>query len=150
MIRLQRVGRRNHAEFRVVATEHTKGPKAGSTIEFLGTYNPHTNEVVLKKDRILHWLSVGAQASDTLHNLLVREGVVEGKKRNVLPKKTALEKAPEEPAAAEAPKEDAAPASEGEEATETTDAPETEVAEEEKKEEAPAEVAEEEEVKAAA
>jgi small subunit ribosomal protein S16 len=85
-IRLQRVGRKNHAEFRVVVTESTKGPKS-SYHELLGTYNPHTNTVTLVEDRIKHWMSVGAQVSDTVHNILVSQKVITGDKINVLPKK---------------------------------------------------------------
>jgi small subunit ribosomal protein S16 len=95
IIRLQRVGRRNHAEFRVVATESTRGPKA-NYIELLGTYNPHTNGVKLEAERIKEWISKGAQVSDTVHNILVSEKVIEGKKKNVLPKKTPIVKEAEE------------------------------------------------------
>jgi small subunit ribosomal protein S16 len=113
MIRLQRTGRRNHPEFRVVVTEHTRGPKSNDFVEIVGSYNPHADTVALKKDRIQHWMSVGAQASDTVHNILISQGVIEGKKRNVLPKKTVPQKA-EEPkadvkaAAKEEPKAEAA------------------------------------------
>ena len=88
IIRLQRVGRRNHAEFRIVLTEHTKSAKSGSFIEKLGHYNPHTNAVSVQKESVLEWIKKGAQVSDTVHNLLVREGVIDAKKKNVLPKKS--------------------------------------------------------------
>ncbi len=90
MIRLQRVGRRNHAEFRVVVTEKTRAAKSSNYVELLGYYNPHTNEVKFKEERIKHWTSVGAKVSDTVHNLLVRENIIKGKKINVLPKKTPI------------------------------------------------------------
>ncbi|NBD74214.1 30S ribosomal protein S16 [Patescibacteria group bacterium] len=114
-IRLQRVGRRNHAEFRVVVCEHTTGPKSGKNVETLGSYNPHTNTAQINAERTSHWIGVGAQVSDTVHNLLVREGVIEGKKRNALPKKTVPQK--EEPEETSAPATEAA-ASEGDGATE--------------------------------
>lgn len=91
-IRLQRVGRKNHAEFRVVVTQSTKGPKSANYIEKLGHYNPHTNAVTFVKERVEHWMGVGAQVSGTVHNLLVSQGVIKGKKINVLPKKTAPKK----------------------------------------------------------
>jgi len=91
-IRLQRVGKKNDPTFRVVVTEHQRGPKSGNYIENLGTYNPHTNTTVLKADRVKHWISVGAQASDTVHNILINESVIEGKKRNVLSKKSPIVK----------------------------------------------------------
>lgn len=91
-IRLQRVGRKNHAEFRVVVTQSTKGPKSANYIEKLGHYNPHTNTVAFVQDRVEHWMKVGAQVSGTVHNLLVTKGIVKGNKINVLPKKTAPKK----------------------------------------------------------
>ena len=90
MIRLQRVGRKNHAEFRVVVTEKTRAPKSSNYVELLGHYNPHTNEVKFNEERVKHWMSVGAKVSDTVHNLLVRENIIKGKKINVLPRKTPI------------------------------------------------------------
>ncbi len=49
-------------------------------MEEVGFYNPLTKEKVLKKERILYWLSVGAKTSATLHNLLVSEKIIAGKK----------------------------------------------------------------------
>lgn len=89
-IRLQRVGRKNHAEFRVVVCEHTTGPKSANNIEIIGAYNPHQNTVSIDADRAKHWIGVGAQVSDTVHNLMVKEGILEGKKRNVLPRKSPI------------------------------------------------------------
>ena len=69
-IRLQRIGKRGQAYFRVVVVEHTKKPK-GEYLELLGTYNPHEKVLKVKKDRIEYWISKGAQASPTVNNLLV-------------------------------------------------------------------------------
>lgn len=103
IIRLQRVGRRNHAEFRIVATESTRGPKSADFIELLGHYNPHTNEVTVDGEKVKAWIAKGAQVSDTMHNILVTQKVIEGKKKNVLPKKTPIIKeVPAEEAAAPA------------------------------------------------
>jgi small subunit ribosomal protein S16 len=101
-IRLQRTGRTNDPSYRVVVTEHTNGPKSGRAVESLGSYNPKTKERILNSERITYWLSKGAQASGTMHNMLVSAGIISGKKVNVLPKKTVPKK--EEAAAAEAPK----------------------------------------------
>ena len=88
-IRLQRVGRRHEPSYRVIVTESTRGPKSGDFIEILGNHNPKQKEITqLKADRIKHWISKGAQLSGTVHNLLITHGVIEGKKVNVLPKKT--------------------------------------------------------------
>jgi small subunit ribosomal protein S16 len=118
-IRLQRTGRTNNPSYRVVVTEHTNGPKSGRATEVLGSYNPKTKERTLNEDRIKHWLKNGAQASGTMHNMLVSVGIIQGKKVNVLPKKTVAKK--EEPAAeaapaAEAPAAEAAPEAAAEEA----------------------------------
>ncbi len=96
MIRLQRVGRKNEAIFRLVVTEKQNGPKSGRFLELLGSYNPKLNEINFKKERIEHWLSHGAQPSDTVHNLFVKEGIIKGEKKNVLPKKTPIVKEGEE------------------------------------------------------
>jgi small subunit ribosomal protein S16 len=87
-IRLQRRGRKNDPSFRVLILDSKRGPKSGSYLEMLGSYDARTDRVELKSDRIKHWMKEGAQVSDTVHNLLVNQGIVEGKKRNVLPKKT--------------------------------------------------------------
>ncbi len=80
-LRLQRIGRRNHAAFRLVATESSTGPKSAKHVEMLGHYDPHKNSATLNSERIVYWLKNGAQASDTVHNLLVTYKVLEGPKR---------------------------------------------------------------------
>lgn len=87
-IRLQRIGRINLPSYQVVVTEHARAPQTGNFVERLGSYNPRTKERVLNADRIKYWISVGAKPSDTMHNMLITEGVITGKKINVLPKKT--------------------------------------------------------------
>lgn len=131
MIRYQRVGRRNDASFRIVVTEHTRGPKSGDSVELVGSYNPKTKAISLKKERIEYWMSVGARLSDSVHNLLVKEGVIEGKKINVLPKKSPIVKEEEssekEESADEGSAEEAPAAETKEEVVE--EAPKEEVAE---------------------
>lgn len=85
MIRLQRVGRRNNPAFRVVVTDSHSSPKA-HYLEMVGSYNPKAGTIELNAERIQHWISVGAQSSDTVHNMLVTKGIIKGKKINVLPK----------------------------------------------------------------
>lgn len=92
MIRLQRVGRINDPSYRIVVIEHTESTKSGSFLERVGTYNPRTKQRTLVEDRIKYWLSVGAKATGTVHNMLVSAGIVSGKKMNVLPKKTVPKK----------------------------------------------------------
>ena len=96
-IRLQRTGRINQPSYRIIVTEHARAAKTGSIVELLGTYNPKTKARTLKEDRVKYWLSVGAKASGTMHNMLVSLGIVSGKKINVLPKKSPPKK--DEPAA---------------------------------------------------
>jgi small subunit ribosomal protein S16 len=84
-IRLQRVGRINSPSYRIIVAEHARGPKTGNFVEVVGTYDPTTKVRVLKADRIKYWISVGAQPSDTMHNMLITEGITTGKKINVLP-----------------------------------------------------------------
>jgi ribosomal protein S16 len=71
-----------------VLTESKNGPQSGKFKEILGSYTLKNDAVSLNKERISHWLSYGVQVSDTAHNMLVKEGIVEGKKKNVLSKKS--------------------------------------------------------------
>ena len=71
-IRLQRVGRRNDPAFRVVVVESHRAPKTGKVIENLGNYEARAKRIVLKTDRIDHWVSKGAQMSDTVKDLIRR------------------------------------------------------------------------------
>jgi len=145
MIRLQRMGKKKKPTYRLVINEKARDTQAKS-LEILGHYSPTENPKVLelKTDRIKHWLSVGAQASETVHNILVREGVVEGKKRKsvtITNKRKA--KLGEKQAAEEEKKKEAAAAAAEAKAAEEEAAKAAKAAEEEKveepKEEAPAE-----------
>lgn len=130
IIRLQRVGRTHEPSFRIVLTDSKFGPKSGKAVEVLGSYDARkgkgTNHV--DGEKVKYWISKGAQVSDTVHNYLVDEKILPGKKINVLPKnkiinankakadaeaaKEAEKKAKEAPApepVAEAPVAEAAP-----------------------------------------
>ncbi len=91
-IRLQRIGRKNDPAFRVVLTDSKNSTKSGRFLEILGTYNPKIGEKVLNGEKIKYWMSKGAKCSDTIHNFLVHEKMVTGKKINVLPKKKPTQK----------------------------------------------------------
>ncbi|MBI3335606.1 MAG: 30S ribosomal protein S16 [Candidatus Portnoybacteria bacterium] len=91
-LRLIRVGRRNDPHFRIVAQDVQKAPK-GRYLELLGFWSPIQKERKLEKDKILGWLSKGAKPTDTVWNMLVREGVVKGKKVAVHAKPKIKEKA---------------------------------------------------------
>ena len=139
MIRLKRVGRKGDPSYRVVVTEKHRGPKAGKYIEKVGFYDPKKDIRTLNAERITYWMSVGAKPSDTVYNLLVSEKVVDGKKKNVLPKKSPIvSETPEEeqstPAsdtgeATDAPVEDATPAEETPAEDAPTEEPKTHEAE---------------------
>lgn len=76
-IRLQRHGRKAYAFYKIVVAD-SRAPRDGKFIEKIGTYNPNTNPatVDLNFERALHWLSVGAQPTDTARNILSGEGVL--------------------------------------------------------------------------
>jgi small subunit ribosomal protein S16 len=103
-IRLTRVGKKKDASFRVIVIDSKRKVQAGNYLEMVGSYDPRVDKVDLKADRIKHWLAMGATVSDTVHNLLVSNKIIDEKKKNVLPKKTV----PKTEVAAEA----AAPAAE--------------------------------------
>lgn len=86
IIRLQRTGRANDPNFRVVVVESKRAPRSGSFLEVLGSYNPRGKSTIqFKEERIRHWLARGAQISATVHNLLIDAKIIEGKKRSVVP-----------------------------------------------------------------
>jgi len=154
-IRLTRVGRKKAPSYRVVVMPKERDPW-GKALEVLGHYNPLTEPrtIELKADRIKHWISVGAEVSDSVWNLLVDAKIVDDKKRTVthiskkrqgkMDEKSAAkkEKVAADKAAATEAKAAAKAAAETEKAEAETDSKETTPAEEpkeEKKEKAPKE-----------
>jgi len=91
-IRLKRVGRKGDPSFRVVLMDSQRAPKSGKINEVLGFYDPRKDIKELKKEAIQGWIAKGAQVSDTVHNILVDQKVIEGKKINVLPRKSPIVK----------------------------------------------------------
>ena len=75
-IRLQRHGRKGYAFYTIVIAD-VRAPRDSKFTEKIGTYNPNTNPatVDLKFDRALYWLEVGAEPTDTVRNILSKEGV---------------------------------------------------------------------------
>ncbi|GHT67577.1 hypothetical protein AGMMS50239_31000 [Bacteroidia bacterium] len=76
-IRLQRHGRKGYAFYHIVIAD-SRAPRDGKFIERIGSYNPNTNPATidLKFERALYWLQVGAQPTDTVNNILSKEGVL--------------------------------------------------------------------------
>lgn len=146
-IRLQRVGRKHDPMFRVVLTDSKNGPKSGKFQEILGNYNPKKDIRVVNGERIKELIAQGAQLSNTVYNILINEKVIEGKKVNVLPKKSPVineKKLAEEKAKAEAKEKAEAKARAeaevaAEEASQATAEEEAPIKEETQTEEIPAE-----------
>ena len=129
VIRLARHGRHKYPTYRIVAADKRRAA-TGKFLAILGTYNPHTKEISLKKEEILAYIANGAQASDRVLRILKHEGVelpawAKTHDRNKKPKKEAEETpgtaspaeggddaATEEPATAEVASEEATVAEE--------------------------------------
>jgi small subunit ribosomal protein S16 len=84
-IRLSRVGAKGQPSYRVIVAD-SRSPRDGRFIEKVGTYNPrvphdHKERLVLKTDRIKHWLSVGAQPTERVARFLSTVGLTEAPKR---------------------------------------------------------------------
>lgn len=75
VIRLQRTGRKGHAQFRVVVQDSRRTPTSGRVVASLGHYNPHSKETVINKEKAQFYLDHGAQPSDRAAGLLKKEGV---------------------------------------------------------------------------
>jgi small subunit ribosomal protein S16 len=77
-IRLRRTGKKKQPSYRVVIAD-SRSPRDGKFIEIVGFYNPvrQPQELEIKADRVRHWMSVGAQPSDTVVRLLKRLNVLD-------------------------------------------------------------------------
>ena len=75
-MRLTRVGGKKDPQWRVVVADR-RSPRDGRFIEVVGRYNPQTepSTIVLKEDRIRHWLDRGAQPSEPVRKLLKTQGI---------------------------------------------------------------------------
>ncbi len=81
-VKFRRIGKKHQASYRLIVSE--KGSKlAGRFLEDLGFYNPHTKEARIDGEKVTAWIKKGAQPSDTVFNLLVTRGIIEGKKRAI-------------------------------------------------------------------
>ena len=69
-IRLQRTGRKKHAQFRMVVQDSRRAPTSGRVIAYLGYYNPHTKEHNLDFKQVSYYLEKGAQPSDRVIYIL--------------------------------------------------------------------------------
>ncbi|MBP9813526.1 30S ribosomal protein S16 [Candidatus Saccharibacteria bacterium] len=74
-IRMQRTGRKGHAQYRLVVQDSRRTPTSGKLVSTIGSYNPHTKETVIDKTKAEFYLKNGAQPSDRVATLLKKEGV---------------------------------------------------------------------------
>ena len=136
-IRMQRVGRRGHAQFRVIVQDKRFSPSSGRVVAYVGSCNPHTKQYNLDKETIGQYISKGAHPTDRVIKLLKQEGVKlpkwvkpsAAKKKTVRnPEKrrsTRPEGAPEPaPKPAEEPAAEAAPKAAAETETPSEESPE--------------------------
>ena len=84
-IRLSRVGAKKQPSYRLVVAD-ARNPRDGRFIEKVGTYNPrvphdHKERLVLKTERIKHWLGVGAQPTERVQRFLSQAGMMDPAKR---------------------------------------------------------------------
>lgn len=130
-MRLQRIGRKNNPSYRVLIVDSRQGPKSGKFIDIIGSYDPKNEHIALDGEKARAWIAKGVQVSPTVHNLLISQKIIEGKKINVLPRKSPIQKegekgdgagiagvspetasAPAQDAVSEAPAEEETPAEE--------------------------------------
>ena len=82
-IRLQRVGRKHEPSFRLVLTDSKNSTKSGRLSEVLGSYDPRKTIESFNTERIKHWLARGAGPTASINNLLIKHGIIRGKKIHV-------------------------------------------------------------------
>jgi len=74
-IKLQRIGKKHQPSYRFVVAEK-RSKMIAPPVEDIGSYNPFTKTAIVNKERVLHWIKMGAQPTVSVHNLLVAQGVV--------------------------------------------------------------------------
>lgn len=138
-IRMQRTGRKGHAQFRVIVQESRRSPSSGNVVAALGSYDPHTKAVTLDKEKAALYLNNGAQPSSRVALLLQKEGVklpswvkIEANQKAAIKNTEKLRRnRPEEPKEEVAAEEPATEAEVAPEATEEASAVEAETPAEE-------------------
>lgn len=116
VIRMQRTGRKGHAQFRVVVQDSRRTPTSGRIVAAIGSFNPHTKEANIDKEKASFYLEHGAQPSDRVARMLKVQGVklpdwvklTGDKERTVRNVEKRRSTRPAEPAAAEPEAEAAA------------------------------------------
>ncbi len=75
VIRMQRTGRKGHAQFRIVVQDSRRTPTSGKLVAQLGHYDPHSKQTVINKEKTSFYLDHGAQPSERVVRLLKSEGI---------------------------------------------------------------------------
>jgi small subunit ribosomal protein S16 len=93
VLRLTRAGAKKRPYYHIVVAD-SRSARDGRFIEKVGAYNPmlprdHADRVKLTKERIQHWLQVGAQPSDRVASFLAAAGLMKARTRTVTPQKSA-------------------------------------------------------------
>jgi len=83
VIKYQRFSKKNRPYFRIIVTEKNNPPKSGKYVEMLGFSDPIKKISEVKKERVLYWIEKGAQPTDSVYNLLIEKGILQGKKRKI-------------------------------------------------------------------
>ena len=77
-LRLTRMGAKKRPTYRIVATD-SRSPRDGKYLELIGTYSPidsEENQVKVNEEVALKWLNKGAIPTDTVRNILSKEGIM--------------------------------------------------------------------------
>jgi small subunit ribosomal protein S16 len=80
-IRLQRVGKKHQPFYRLVLIDSRRAASSGSFLDILGSYDVLKKRVQADEEKIKNWMNKGVKISDTVYNLLIKEKIIEGKKR---------------------------------------------------------------------
>lgn len=76
-IRLNRMGAKKNPFYRIVVAD-SRAPRDGRFIEILGNYDPSQTPALVNvdEDKVLNWMNKGAQPTDTVKNLLSKQGIM--------------------------------------------------------------------------
>jgi small subunit ribosomal protein S16 len=123
-IRMQRTGRRGHAQYRLIVQDSRFSPTSGRVVAYLGNYDPHTKQAAVNGEKVSKYLDNGAQPSDRVAKLLQKEGIKLPAWVKISPEKTREIRNPEKlrrnrPASAQEPETAADATKDGEHVPET-------------------------------
>ncbi|MCP6719702.1 MAG: 30S ribosomal protein S16 [Patescibacteria group bacterium] len=81
-IKFRRQGKKHQASYRVVVAEK-RSKLRGRFVDDLGWFDPHSKKFDIKKEKVEHWIKVGAKPTDSVHNLLVKAEIIKAPKISV-------------------------------------------------------------------